>query len=71
MPDSAARKDRRTTMVPVTTMEEVPILSSEERAELIAALQESEADIKAGRGKTYDSKTLTERLMRIYRGEEP
>jgi len=58
-------------MVPVTTMEEVPILSSEERAELIAALQESEADIKAGRGKTYDSKTLTERFMRIYRGEEP
>lgn len=54
-------------MVPVTTMEEVPVLTEEERAELMAALKEAEARIKAGEGIEYDPKTFKERLLRIYR----
>ena len=38
-----------TTFVQVITMEEVPVLSDEERAELIASLKEGQADIAAGR----------------------
>jgi hypothetical protein len=35
-------------MVPVITMEEVPVLSDEERADLIASLKQAEADVAAG-----------------------
>jgi hypothetical protein len=60
-------KHRRTTMVPVTTMEEIPVLSEKERAELMTSLKEAEARIKAGRGIDHNSKTFTDRLVRIYR----
>jgi hypothetical protein len=67
--DTAAKsKRRRTTMVPVTTMEEVPVLSEQERTELITSLKEAEARIKAGKGIDYDPKTFKDRLVRIYRG---
>lgn len=65
-----ARKRRRTTMVPVTTLEEVPVLDEDERAELLASLKEAEAEIKAGRGIEYDRKTFRERLLRIYRANK-
>jgi hypothetical protein len=61
-------KRRRTTMVPVTTMEEIPVLSDEERAALTADLRKAEARIKAGKGVDYDSKTFRNRLIGIYRG---
>jgi hypothetical protein len=61
-------KRRRTTMVPVTTMEEIPVLTDEERAELLASLQEAEAQIKAGNYTEYDPKEFRDRFMRIYRG---
>jgi hypothetical protein len=69
MPTKSATKQkrRRTTMVPVTTMEEIPVLSDEEREALLASLKEAEAQIKAGRGIDYEPKKLRDRLLGIYR----
>jgi hypothetical protein len=61
-------KRRRTTTVPVTTMEEIPILSDKERTALTDALKRAQARIKAGKGVDYDPQAFKERLMRIYRG---
>lgn len=60
-------KGRRTTMVPVTTMEEIPILSDKERAALTDALKRAQARVKAGKGAEYDPQTFKGRLIRIYR----
>jgi hypothetical protein len=65
-----ARKRRRITMVPVTTMEELPILDEKERAELLGSLKEAEAEIKAGKGAEYEPKAFKEPLIRIYRGKK-
>jgi hypothetical protein len=58
---------RRTTTVPVTTMEEIPVLSAKERDRLIDSLHQAEARLKAGKGIDYNSKTFKDRLSRIYR----
>jgi hypothetical protein len=55
-------------MVPVTTMEELPVLSGKEQAELRRALEAAERRIKAGKGIDYDQKTFRKRLTDIYRG---
>lgn len=70
MTQKAANKDkrRRTTSVPVTTMEEIPVLSEAERADLLAALKEAEARVKSGKAVDYDPKTFKQRLLNIYRG---
>jgi hypothetical protein len=70
MANKSATKDkrRRTTMVPVTTMEEIPVLSDRERAELTASLKAAEARVKAGKAIDYDPKTFKQRLIDIYRG---
>lgn len=60
-------KGRRTTMVPVTTMEELPVLSDTERADLLRSLQEAEARVKAGKTVDYDPKIFKKRLIEIYR----
>jgi hypothetical protein len=65
---SATRnKRRRTTSVPVTTMEEIPVLSEKERERLLRSLRQAESRIKAGKGIDYDPKTFKDRLLRIYR----
>ena len=46
---TAQKPAQATTFVPVVTMEEVPVLSEAESAELLASLKESRADIAAGR----------------------
>ena len=61
---------RRTTTVPVTTMEEIPVLSNAERARLKNSLKQAGARTKAGKGIDYDPKTFKERLLRIYRGRK-
>jgi hypothetical protein len=61
-------KGRRTTSVPVTTMEDIPVLSGKERAELLASLREAEKRVKAGKAVDYDPKTFKKRLLDIYRG---
>jgi hypothetical protein len=70
MASKSAAKDkrRRTTMVPVTTMEEIPVLSDSERTELTASLKAAEARIKAGKAIDYDPKSFKHRLIDIYRG---
>jgi hypothetical protein len=54
-------------MVPVTTMQEIRVLSDEERTDLIKSLKEAEARVKSGRGATCDPKTFKNRLVGIYR----
>ena len=70
MASNIATKDkrRRTTMVPVTTMEEIPVLSDQERAELLASLEEAEARVKNGEAIDYDPRIFKDRLLGIYRG---
>ena len=58
-------------MVPVTTMEEVPLLSPEERAALIASLEEAETRVKAGQGIEYDPAALKDRLLKIHQSRTP
>ena len=72
MTSKAAAKDkrRRTTVVPVTTMEEIPLLSATERAELLGSLEAAEARIKAGKAIDYDPKKFKERLTGIYRARK-
>jgi hypothetical protein len=62
---------RRTTMMPVTTMEEIPVPSPKEQEQLLQALRQAETRIKAGKGIDHDPKTFKERLVRIYRGGRP
>jgi hypothetical protein len=50
-------------------MEELPELTEEERAELLASLKQAEADIEAGNFVEYDPKTFKERLITIYRAK--
>ncbi len=54
-------------MVPITTMEEIPLFSPNERAELIASLEEAEARMKTGQGLEYDPAALKNRLLNIHR----
>jgi hypothetical protein len=67
MSNAADRKQTRTAMMPVTTMEEVPILSEEERAEMLASLKEAEARMEAGEYPEHDPLTFKERLLAIYK----
>ena len=60
-------KQQRTSMVPVTTMEEIPVLSEQEREELLGSLKQAEARVKAGHAIDYDRKSFRERLIAIYR----
>lgn len=67
---AAKAQGRRTTRVPVTTMEEVPVLSDKERKDLLVSLKKAESEIKAGDAEDYDSKTFKKRLIGIYRGSK-
>lgn len=67
MTTQTKHKGRRTTMVPVTTMEELPVLDKGERADLLKSLAAAEADIAAGRYTEHDPKKLKDRLTRIQR----
>jgi hypothetical protein len=64
----ATKEARRTTMAPVTTMEELPVLSEAEREDLLQTLKAAESRIEAGQGIDYDRQTFRDRLVGIYRG---
>lgn len=68
-PASKAKR-RLTTMVPVTTLEEILVLSESERAELSASLKEAEQRIKAGKGIDFESTKFRKRLLGIYRNRK-
>jgi hypothetical protein len=65
MSTTVNKKIQRTAMVPVTTMEEVPILSEEERTEMLAALKVAESRIAAGHYVEHDPRTFVDSLMAI------
>jgi hypothetical protein len=70
MKSATEPKRRRTTLVPVTTMEEVPVLAEEERAELLASLEQAQTCVKGGDYTDYDPKKLKNRMLRIYRAKK-
>lgn len=57
-------------MVPVTTMEELPVLSEKERAELVDSLRDSEAQIQSGNHSEYQPRAFKDRLIQIYRDKK-
>jgi hypothetical protein len=65
MKTAVDKKTRRTAMVPVTTMEEVLLLSEEERADMVASLKAAEARIAAGQYVEHDPETFVDRLMDV------
>ncbi len=73
MTGKTATRDKRrpTTVVPVVTMEEIPVLSEQERADLLKSLKDAEARAKAGEAIDYDSAGFKARLLEIYRGRKP
>jgi hypothetical protein len=58
-------KPRATTWIPVTTMEEMPLLNEEERAELIASLKEAEAEIAAGNYVVLESSMFANDMLAL------
>jgi hypothetical protein len=60
---------RETMIVPVVTMEEVPVLSEQERADLVGSLKQAEAEVAAGRARPFDRKEFRKRFLAICRGE--
>ncbi|MGD9925481.1 MAG: hypothetical protein AB7V13_29145 [Pseudorhodoplanes sp.] len=60
---SRKQESRATTMVPVTTMEELLVLSDEEREKLLADLRTAEAEAAAGQSVEFDPEAF-ERVAR-------
>jgi hypothetical protein len=58
-------KPHLTAMVPVTTMEELPLLTEAERADMLASLKEAEAGVEAGQYVEHDPKTFVDHLLAI------
>lgn len=58
---------RRFNIMPVTTMEEVPVLSTAERADFLASLREAEADLAAGNFMEHSAGSFRGWLMSLYR----
>jgi hypothetical protein len=48
-------------------MEEMPILSAEERKKLLRSLEQAQARVKAGKAVDYDPASFRTRLIGIYR----
>lgn len=57
-------------MVPVTTMEEMPVLNEAERDELLGLLEDAQAEVSGGEALDYDSKTFKGGLTEIYRSSK-
>jgi hypothetical protein len=66
MISNVEHKSRRTTLMPVTIMEEVPALTTEERAEFITSLEEAEASVKADDFIEHDSKSFKKSGSLLY-----
>jgi hypothetical protein len=52
-------------MMPVTTMEEVPIPSDDERAEMLASLKAAEERVAAGEYVVHNPETFVDEMMAI------
>ena len=62
-------QNRETIIVPVVTLEEVPVPSDGERDDLVASLKRAEADVAAGKAKPFDRETFRKRFLAICKGE--
>ena len=60
---------KETMVVPTVTLEEVPVPTERERADLLASLKQAEADIAAGKAKTFDREEFRKRFLAICKGE--
>ena len=71
MKDYKATIDQKheTMIVPVVTMEEVAVLSEQERDNLIVSLKHAEAEVAAGKSKPFNRKAFKKRFLAICRGE--
>ncbi len=67
MATKSDQKSPRTALVPITTMEEIPVLSAQERAEFINSLEAAEGRIEAGDFAEYDPEKFEDRLLDIHR----
>ena len=67
MKTTVDKKARGAAMAQVTTVEEAPILSDEERAEMIASLKAAEARIAAGEYVEHDPDTFVDRQVNVLR----
>ena len=52
-------------MFPLTTLEEAPLLTEDQRADMIKSLKEAEARIAAGRYVEHDPDAFVARLMEL------
>jgi hypothetical protein len=67
MVTKSEQKSHRTALVPITTMEEIPVLTAQERAEFIDTLEAAEARIEGGDFVEYDPEAFEDRLLDIER----
>ena len=59
-------EDRNAIVVPIVSLEELPRRTADERATLIAGLEEAEADMKAGNYTPYSPEWLRARFLEIF-----
>jgi hypothetical protein len=60
---------KETMVVPIVTLEEVPVPTEPERAALLASLKEADAAVAAGKAKPFDREEFRRRFLAICRGE--
>ena len=53
----------------ILSLEEVPVPTERERAELLASLKQAEADVAAGKAKPFDREDFRRRFLAICKGE--
>ena len=56
------RSSAKTQTIPVTKIVEVPVFDEAARAEMVASLREAEADIAAGRARTFTADAFADWL---------
>ncbi len=59
---------RGTVIVPVVTLEKVPVPTDRERDEVVASLKQTEADVAAGKVKPFNRESFKKRFLSICRG---
>jgi len=57
------KEKRKVTVTPVTTMQEVPVLTPAEQAEFIDSLEVAEAQINPGDAMKYENEAFKDRLF--------
>ena len=69
MKKTTVHEQRETMVVPVVSVEEVPVPTEKERSDLVASLKQAEAEVAAGEANPFNRATFKERFLAICRGE--